>query len=149
MQKNVKINKKCNYLVLKIYSLNKNSINSIFKKIVFINYSFKSHLYVLIKVKNCQFFYEKNKIINYLKKENIYFNILGVKNSYNYLNYEFFIKNFVYKKQLDLKFLLFNIYLLLLNYYIYFIKLYFIFCSQLISNFNFFILNAYNKTSSF
>ena len=116
MLKNVKVKNfyNDNFLILKVYSLNKNAIASILKKF-FLNYLisfkiFKGFVYLMIKINIFSFEYEKNKVVNYLKKENFYFNVLGVKNENNFLSYNFFVKNFVYERLLYLKFLIFSSY---------------------------------------
>lgn len=132
MLKNVKVKNfyNDNFLILKVYSLNKNAITSILKKF-FLNYFisfkiFKGFVYLMIKINILSFEYEKNKVVDYLKKENFYFNVLGVKNENNFLSYDFFVKNFVYERLLCLKLLILSSYICILNYYVILLKFYFI-----------------------
>ena len=135
-----------NFLIFKLYSFNKNSVNSILKKFsnsYFINLKFvDGHIYLLIKLCDYLFIFETNKAINYLKKENIYFSIFGIKNKNNSINYNFFVDNFNYTQKISFKFLIFKTYFMILTYYNLFIKLYFFFCFLFMSNFNFLIFKC-------
>jgi len=148
MQKENSLNRlyNINFLILKLYSLNKSSINSILKRfssLYFINLKFINGCpHLIIKLANYMFIFEAGKIVNYFKKENIYFNILGIKTKNNFLNYDFFNYNFGYFQKVDFKFLVFKMYFIIAIWYNLFIKLYFIFSFLFMSNFNFLIFQC-------
>lgn len=127
-----------NFLILKLNSSNKNSLNSILKKFshsFFLNSTvFEGDIYLFIKLYSYFSFFERSKLFIYLKKENIYFNVLGFKNKNNFISYYFFINNFNQNKS-NFKYVIFQSYVTILIFYGLFVKLYFI-LNFFFSNFN-------------
>lgn len=129
-----------NYLIFRVYSFNKKSVNSIFLKLrmlpfckLFMRKNFRLYLFIEFDID----LYYKNFIIQYLVKENIYFNLVSVKLKNNFLGISLF-KNF--KKINDnfyvYKFLLIFVYNLLIYNTINYIKFLFTFNHVIYLNFN-------------
>ena len=100
----VKKSKSCQdlCLIMLLHSNNKKSLNSIQKKISFnrFNIAFNNNQIFIISTLNFKFV--KNVLLSYIKKENFYYKLLGLKYKNNNLSFDFFNRNFALNK-LDFK----------------------------------------------
>ena len=85
-------------LIMILYSNNKKSLNSISKKINFNKFSVMFHNNQTFIVSSLNLKFIKNVVLSYIKKENFYYNLFGLKYNNNFLSFDFFSCNFALNK---------------------------------------------------